>query len=186
MTTFLIKETLNASQYPQEFPHKFRAVYLQKSKELVIDYELPNKDIVPIIGEYRYVKTKDAIEEKPRKKTEISEIYSEVISSICLRSIAETFETDQKNIIQMVAFNGFVHTIDPATGKDIRPYLISIRTSREKFTEINLNKIDKRACLRNLGAQVSPQPSEMQPIKPVVDFNMVDKRFVEESKIFQI
>ena len=80
-------------------------------------------------------------------------------------------------------FNGFVQAVDPSTGHDIRPCLISVRTTRDRFCDINLSRIDKRACLRNLGAQVSSQPDEMLAVKPVVDFDMVDKRFVEQSDI---
>jgi restriction system protein len=174
---------LERSEYPVDFPQEFRLAYLPEPKELVVEYELPNPDIVPPIDEYRYVKTKDIIEEKLRKAPEIKEIYQGVIASICLRTIHEVFEADQANTILIVVFNGFVQTIDPSTGKDIRPCLISIRTTKQNFSEINLSRVDKRACLRNLGAQVSQQPDEMQAIKPVIEFDMVDKRFVEESDI---
>ncbi len=100
-----------------------------------------------------------------------------------MRTIHELFEADQGNHLDVVVFNGFVNEVDPATGKDIRPCLISIRTTREKFLEINLAKVDKRACLRNLGAQVSARPDELMAVKPIVEFDMVDKRFVEESDI---
>ena len=83
----------------------------------------------------------------------------------------------------MITFNGFVNDVDPSTGKDIRPCLISIRTTSDKFKELNLARVDKKACLRNLGAQVSARPDELMAVKPIVDFNMVDKRFVEESDI---
>ena len=49
--------------------------------------------------------------------------------------------------------------------------------------EIDLRRIDKRACLRNLGAQVSPHPDELQPVRPIVEFDMVDKRFVSQEDI---
>jgi len=48
---------------------------------------------------------------------------------------------------------------------------------------LDLSRVDKFTCLRNLGAQVSPRPSELQAVKPIVDFNMVDKRFVEHENI---
>ena len=85
--------------------------------------------------------------------------------------------------VQIATFNGYVKTIDLATGNDIQPYLISARTTREQFQNINLARIDKKVCLRNLGAHVSQQPGEMLPVKPIINFNMVDKRFVEQSDI---
>jgi restriction system protein len=174
---------LEKSEYPENFPKEYRLAYVPDSKELVIDYELPYLDVIPKIQEYRYIKTKDSIEEKPRKQSEIKVKYQDVVSSLCLRTIYEIFNADQNDHINLISFNGFVQTVDPSTGRDIKPYLISVRTSKEKFQSINLRRVEKRACLRNLGAQISPQPDAMIPVKPVVEFDMVDKRFVEESDI---
>jgi restriction system protein len=55
--------------------------------------------------------------------------------------------------------------------------------TKDRFKEIDLAKVDKQICLRNLGAQVSPRPYEVQPVKPIVEFDMVDKRFVDQSDI---
>lgn len=74
-------------------------------------------------------------------------------------------------------------TINPATGHSIRPCLISIRVTKEQFNEINLERVDKLVCLRNLGAVTSPRPEESIAIKPVVEFDMFDKRFIESGDI---
>jgi restriction system protein len=174
---------LEQSKYPDNFPQEFRIAYVPEPKELVVDYELPTKEIVPNVAEYKYIKTKDRIDEKARKVSEIKGVYQNIVAAVCLRTIHELFDSDQGNHIQVVVFNGFVNTIDPSTGKDIRPYLISTRVVEERFKELNLAKVEMKACLRNLGAQVSPQPSELMPVKPVVEFDMVDKRFVEDSDI---
>ncbi|MBV6402411.1 MAG: hypothetical protein CNIPEHKO_02723 [Anaerolineales bacterium] len=174
---------LENSGYPDGFPKHFKVAYVPEPKELVVEYELPTKDIVPAVAEYKYIKTRDAIDEKLRKLPAIKLLYQEIVAGICLRTLHELFEADRENHLDVVVFNGFVQTIDPATGKDVRPYLISIRTTKEKFNEINLAKVDKRICLRNLGAQVSPQPDELMAVKPVVNFDMVDKRFVNETDV---
>jgi restriction system protein len=171
------------SEYPEDFPQQFRILYRSESKQLVIEYELPTVNIVPIIQEYRYVKSKDAIEEKSRKVSEIRSIYQDIVSSVTLKTLHEVFEADQGNRIDVVIFNGYVNAIDPATGKSIRPCLISLRTTKERFMDISLDHVDKKACLRNLGAQVSPQPSELVAVKPVIEFNMVDRRFVDQADI---
>lgn len=174
---------LEHSTYPDGFPQEFRIAYVEEAKEIVIEYELPDTNIIPPTAEFRYNKTKDTIDEKPRKQTEVKELYQNIVASICLRTLHEIIEADQGEHILVVAFNGFVQTVDPSTGRDVRPCLISIRTTKEKFKDINLERIDKRACLRNLGAQVSPQPEEMVAVKPIIDFDMVDKRYVEQSDV---
>lgn len=174
---------LKRSKYPNGFPQEFKMAYLPGPKELVIEYELPSKNVVPTVVEYRYVKTRNRIDEKPRKRAEIKELYQDVVAAICLRTLHELFKSDQNNHLDVIVFNGFVQTVDPATGRDISPHLISIRTTKEKSNELNLEKVEKRACLRNLGAQVSPQPDELLAVKPVIEFDMVDKRFVEENDV---
>lgn len=174
---------LQLSKYPEGFPKEQRVAYLPDSRQLVIEYELPNKRIIPDVAEYRYVKSKDAIEEKLRKPAEAKELYQNIVAAICLRTLYEVLENDSGEFIDVVVFNGMLKDTDPATGKDIHPCLISVRTTKERFMELNLAKVDKKACLRNLGAQVSPQPAELLPVKPVVEFDMVDKRFVEESDV---
>ena len=174
---------LENSHYPEEFPHRFRMAYVPDSKELVVDYELPNAKVVPPSAEFRYVKSKDLIEEKPRKPGEIKEVYQDIVASVALRTLKELADSDHCDLLSVLVFNGFVNTIDPSTGHDIKPYLISVRTTKERFAELDLNRIEKKACLRNLGAQVSPQPTECQPVKPLVEFDMVDRRFVEGTDV---
>lgn len=174
---------LERSEYPADFPQKFRLAYVAESKELVIEYKLPTIEIIPQEDEYRYVKTKDEIVGKPRKAKEIKDLYQDVVAAIAIRTLHEVIEADQANALDVVAFNGYVTTRDPATGKQIKPCLISIRVTKERFNELDLEHIDKKVCLRNLGAQVSPRPDELLAVKPVVEFDMVDKRFVDQADL---
>ncbi len=48
---------------------------------------------------------------------------------------------------------------------------------------MDLARVERLTCLRNLGAQVSPRPDEMVAVKPVVEFDMVDKRFVDQADV---
>ncbi len=174
---------LERSEYPEGFPQEFRVAFVPENQEVIIEYQLPTLEIVPLVSEYRYIKSKDSISEKFRKSTEIKLLYQDLIASVCLRTIEEVFEADQLRHIGAIVFNGFVQGTEPSTGESIRPYVISVRTTRQKFSEIHLDRIDKPACLRNLGAQVSRHAGELQAVKPIVDFNMVDRRFVEQSDV---
>jgi restriction system protein len=176
---------LDRSTYPEEFPQAFRVAYVAESKQLVIDYELPTVSVIPAAAEYKYVKTKDLIEEKPRKSNEIKSLYQDIVAAVTLRTVHEVIEADQGQHMDVVVFSGSVQSVDPTTGQDIKPCLISLRVTRPTFTQINLARIEKLACLRNLGAQVSPRPAEMLAVKPIIEFDMVDKRFVEQSDVLR-
>jgi restriction system protein len=174
---------LERSEYADCFPKQFRVGFGEDSGEAVVEYQLPPLNVVPTVAEFRYVKSKDRIDEKPRKPSEIRDIYQDVISAIALRTLQEIFHADDSGHVKLVTFNGFVDTVDLATGRDIRPCLLSIRATRDAFAGIDLRRVDKRICLRNLGAHVSAQAAEMLPVKPIVEFNMVDPRFVEQSDV---
>lgn len=174
---------LERSEYPDGFPQEFHVGYAPESKQLVLDYDLPGVNVAPPEAEFKYVKSKDSIEAKPRKATEVKELYQDVVAAVSLRTLHEVFEADQCGHIDVAVFNGFVHATDPSTGRPVHPCILSVRATREAFSAIDLARVEKRACLRSLGAQVSNQPQALQAVKPIIEFNMVDKRFVEQGDV---
>jgi restriction system protein len=174
---------LERSMYPEGFPQEFRIANVPESRELVVDYELPPIKVIPSELEFRYVKAKDEITSKARTKADIKERYQDIVAAVTLRTISEVLTHDRGDNVDVVVFNGNLRTVDKATGKDVRPCLISVRTTKENFSEINLSKVDKHICLKNLGASVSPRASEALAIKPIIEFDMVDRRFVEDDDV---
>ena len=77
---------LERSEYPEEFPQNFRLAYIPDPKQLVVDYELPPPKIVPMVAEYRHIKSRDVIEEKSRKAGEIKEIYQDMVKILFIGS----------------------------------------------------------------------------------------------------
>ncbi len=173
---------LDRSELPLDFPEGFRLAYVPESRQVVVEHLLPTLDIVPSVAEYSYVKAKDEIREKPRKKAEIKDLYETVIASTSLRIINEIFSSDAELVVASLVLNGIVDTVNPATGESIRPCIVSVRASKDEFSKIVLSRIDPVACLRNLGS-VSKKPDELAPVRPIIEFDMADPRFVKELDI---
>ena len=174
---------LKRSVYPESIPRSFRTVFVSESSELVVDALLPTIRVIPEVESVSWVKSKHEFKEKRRKDSELHKLYQELIAGIALRHMHEVFTSDVAAKVTVLVFNGYVDTLDRATGKEIRPYLISTRTTRGQFEELNLARVELLPCLRNLGAQVSNKPGELLPVKPIVEFDMVDKRFVGEMDV---
>ena len=174
---------LERSEYPEGFPQQFRVTYEAESRRVVVEYQLPGPEVVPNVAEYKYVRSKDTIDEKPRKAADIKERYGDVVASVALRTLHEIFEADQASHVDVVVFNGFVDAIDPATGKDIRPCLISVSATAKAFAGLDLGRVGRSVCLRNLGAQVSARPEAVQAVRPIVEFDLADRRFVPEADV---
>lgn len=174
---------LNASVYPDGFPQQWRLAYVPESRQLVVEYELPSIGVIPTVKTYRYTKASDSITETARPATQVRAQYASVIAQTALRVVDEVFESDRPGYIESVVLNGMVSTTDPATGRAIHPCLLTLRTTRTTFGELDLANVDPAACLRHLGAGVSRSPTELVPVRPVLEFDMVDPRFIEESDV---
>lgn len=174
---------LSNSAYPEDFPQRYKLAFVPESRQLVIEYELPSRDVIPTVREYRYVKTKDEVTSVARTLKDIKELYLGVVTQTTLRTLHEVFEADRDEWVESLVFNGIVNTTDPATGQPIRPCLVSVRTTREVFAGLDLARVDPAACLTHLSASVSKRPDELAPIRPVLEFDMVDKRFIEETDV---
>jgi restriction system protein len=172
------------SQYPTGFPKKCRIAYITDSRQLVVDYQMPTIDeIVPSVEKYKYTKSSDEISETKKPERIRQQIYADAISSTVLRTLHETFAADKYANVDVAVINAFVDTIDRSTGQQIQPYILSTRTTRDEFQNLVLKKVDPTACLKRLTATISRNPAELVPIKPIVDINMVDPRFIDEQDI---
>jgi len=174
---------LQASGYPEGFPQTFRLAYVPASRQLVVEYDLPTIDVVPREKAYKYVKSSDSITTTTRPAAAVRATYTSVIAQVALRTLHELFEADRGRLVDTIVFNGMVDTVDPATGQRVRPCLVTTRTTRDVFGALDLANVEPAACLRHLGASVSRSPDELLPVRPVLEFDMVDPRFVESSDV---
>jgi restriction system protein len=174
---------LQRATFPDDFPQGYRVAYVPESKQLVVECQLPSPEVVPTVAEYKYVKSKDTIEEKDEKPNNRRELYQDVVAAVGLRTLHCLFANDKGEFVDVITLNGFVQAIDPATGKDIRPHLISVRATKERLAEIDLRKVDLVSCVRNLGAQLTQSPTELVPVKPIIEFDMADRRFVSQTDV---
>ena len=174
---------LDASDYPETFPQHAKLAYVPESKQLVIEYDLPELGVVPNVKSYKYVKSRDEITNTALPHSQRKQLYSSAIAQIALRTIHEIFEADRTVRVDNIVFNGYVDAIDKSTGQPKRTCLVTVNTTRDQFLGINLELVDPHQCLKALNASVSPKPEELAPVRPVLEFSMVDSRFVEETDV---
>ena len=162
---------LAASPYPQVFPREHRAVYRPQDREVVVEFELPPRRIVPAMRAFRYARTRDAVEPVPRPENEVKQRYSRLICAIALRTLHEIFSATPPEVIESVVFNGRVATVDPATGKPVRPHLLSLSVDRSAFGDLILADVDPVACVTHLNGLMSPDPFGLEAVQPFMAFD---------------
>jgi restriction system protein len=173
---------LEAAAYPDGFPHAWRLAYTPETRQLVVEYELPTRDVVPAVKAYRYVKSSDTVNPVARPQAQVRALYTSVVAQTVIRVVHEILESDRDGHVESIVLNAHVTAVDPATGRAVRPCLVALGTTRSRFTALDLRRIEPLACLQHLEARVSRDPAALVPVEPMVRFDSVDLRFSSETE----
>jgi restriction system protein len=151
--TWFVRCVLKASRYPDGFPRGYHVAYDPDRRAVAVEVELPSQAVVPSARTYRYVTARDVIEPVPRPDPEIRQRYERLVSCIALRTLHEIFSATAPEVVRAVSFTGYLDSTDLATGKAVRPRLLTVSADRPVFEDLVLAAVDPAACLAGLGGQ---------------------------------
>ena len=122
--------------------------------------------------------------EKNLTDAQARRLYDSVLYQLVLRTVHEVYTADYTGtVIESVAFNGYVTGTDPGTGKVATACILSLYVTRDEFAELNLAKVDAKACFKALKGVGSSQLHTMTAIAPVLEMSREDARFVAGRQI---
>lgn len=162
-----------------------RVAYAPENRRLTLMIDLPRKSRVPEVKAYKYVAARGEIVAEPRKPAEIHQIYRAAIASmtLCLADYAAAVTSPE--LVDVIAVNAHVSTKDPATGQPVNPCLVTFLAERAAFGRVLLDEeeLDPVRCLHHLDARVSPNPYDLEPVVPIIDFGLERFKLVEEEAV---
>ncbi|HUY27032.1 MAG TPA: restriction endonuclease [Candidatus Binataceae bacterium] len=176
-------QLLSASVYPEWCTHSFELEYKPETGIVIAEFELPPSDRIPTLQEVRYLAGRDEHSEKHLSSGVADKLYDRVIYQIALRTLHEIFAADTAKKVSSIVFNGYVNTIDAATGQQITPCILSLQASATEFGEINLKDADLIACFRRLRGVAAAKLSSTTPIAPILKMSREDPRFIEGKAV---
>lgn len=174
---------LSNSVYPDYFPQEFDIDYNYLNRTLIVDYSLPDISDLPTLKEVKYIATKDDYKESHITEAASRKMYDKLLYDITLRSVHELFEADAINAIDSIVFNGWVNTVNRATGNHENICILSLQTTKEEFMEINLRNVESKTCFKNLKGVGSSKLFSLTPIAPILRINREDGRFVDSYNV---
>lgn len=178
-----VRLILRSLSYPNAFPFECEVMHTRENKSLMIEFRLPAPDDMPTIKETRYLKTKGTYKEIPYKESERNTMYDDALYKITLNCIRIVFQVIDKDWLEMVTFNGWVRYIDRSTGNHTTSCILSIQANRRSIMEINFDHVDAKACFRQLKGISASKLFNLAAIRPILEINKADKRFVESLEI---
>jgi restriction system protein len=177
------KKVLIQSRYPKTFNQFLELEYIPERKTLIVELQLPHPDELPNTVECKFVQTRKEVDTITMKKKDFQQYYDDVQYQITLRSIYECFSADYATTLEAVAFNGWIHGVDTATGTDFDSCVISVLVDKSTFLSLNLHRVVPKECFRKLKGLTAGPMYHMAPVKPVLELNKKDKRFVESKEV---
>lgn len=171
------------SVYTASIPRQFEVVYQDTTKTLVIDSYLPCPTDVPTLLEVRYVASRNETTEISMKPKDAEAYYELIVQQITLRTLHEIYESDYIHSIDMVVLNGWVKGVNAKTGHDFTSCIISVQATREQIVTLNLERVDPKECLRSLKALSAGPLAQLAPVKPILELDRHDSRFVESRDV---
>ena len=177
---------LENSKMPEEIIKDFELQYIKEEKTLIVSYYLPNSEVVPRIIQHKYVSSRNEIDVVTLSDKKFEKFYNDVIFMCCLRTIKELFESDDMNYVDNVVYNGWIKYTDKSTGKDAESCIITVETNKTKFSDINLENVDCKECIKGLKGIFAPSILSLTPVNPYRKIDRNDSRFIESKEVANI
>lgn len=174
---------LGNSIYPDYFPQDWDIDFQSETGILIVDYSLPDISQIPTLKSVKYIVARDEFSEATLSVAELNKLYDNLLYQIALRTLHELFEADVVNAIRSICFNGWVESINKATGQNVNACIMSVQAAKEEFIAINLEKVDPKACFKQLKGVGSSKLYGLLPIAPIVNINKEDRRFVSAYSV---
>lgn len=171
-------------EYPCDLEIEYETAYNPESKILIVNILLPNISDLPKIKSVSPVKKDLKLKYSYYSESALNKMYDLVNYQIVLRTLKAIYSINSNyNVIESVVINGRLHTIDPSTGNEIEPYILSLNIKIADFGKLNLNNIEPRAWFKSVKGISAPSLATVTPIQPILQLNREDKRFVEGYEV---
>ncbi len=178
-----VRLVLEHSIYPDAVKKEFEVQFEPVSGTAIINYWFPSPIDIPRIVEHKYIVSKQIIQPVEMKQKDFNAFYESILLQIVLRTIHEVFESVYISAVSSAVFNGWVQGLDTKTGNDFTSCVISCQAARADFENINLARVLPKDCIRNLKGLIAGPLAQLAPVRPIMDINREDKRFIESHEV---
>jgi restriction system protein len=176
----VIRAVLQQSEYPADDLFSVKELaYDPEGQRIVVDLWMPSPDDIPKRKEVKYVKSRDAFKPKDLSKKDFRDLYESVIYQGILRVLYEIFAGDDERHAKGAVVNGYVESVNAATGHKETKCTVSLEASRDEVMNLNFSRLDPKACFQNLDGVSASSLEDVSPVTPMAQVDKGDTRFTE-------
>lgn len=151
-----LRTVLRRMPLPAGFPRRYEVTHDPAGEHVTVRLVLPGREVVPTVLRYEYQQAGDQLKEVPRPVAECAALYHRVIAQVALLATRDILQSEQT--VERVTLVGLVDRLDPATDQPVFAQLLRHTVERPRFDALDLLGSPPEEVLRELPAQVSPDP----------------------------
>ena len=148
----------------------------------LFDVELLNPEDMPAIKSYKYVASRQTIDEVAFKKTEKDRLYETYVFSTIAGLLLFMNEPMSRAGIESICVNAWVTSVDAASGNERLLCILSLQAQCSQIAAINFLKADPKECIRSLRGVYSGSLSSLTPVKPKLTYDADEQCFAKASE----
>lgn len=149
--------------------------YNKDNNILIVNYFLPSVENIPTEKKI-YISNRE-VKIQYHTDSFIKKLYNTLVYDIAFIIIDLLFKTYGET--KAIVFNGYVKTLDKATGKPISPCVMSVHIDKEQWKNIDLRYIDAKVCFKQLKGISVANIETAIPIIPILTFDKNNKKFIK-------
>lgn len=181
---YLYKRVVENISLPFDYQLIADVEYQPEQMRLVIDVDLPIVNDLPNVKSAKYIKSRNQIDLKYQSEAFMKRFYNDTIYKLVMLIIYHGFAYKEfGEFVESIVLNGFVKTVDPASGKKIHPCILSVITNKDSFEEVVLDSVDAKAWFRSVKGVSAAKIEMSTPVPPIVTMNKTDHRFVDSYEV---
>lgn len=170
----------------EEFETHFDIGYTSENRNMIIDAYFPTVEDMPSLKTVSYVKSKQEFKESYYSEAQIKKKYDNVVYQMALTFLKYGFCLNQYgDFVDAIVINGIINTTDKATGNEIKVYVLSVRSDKAQFDNLNLKTLDPKAWFRSAKGIAAASVANVTPVQPVQVLDKEDHRFIEGYDVLE-
>lgn len=171
------------SKLPFEFNKMVNSIYLPEQELLIIDYLFPEQKQIPQVLDHKIIN--GILKEIKLTPIQHAKLFDKTLYNLVLRSLYEIFMVDKNNYVGSICFNGISDVINKSNGKIENKCILSVQVKKEVLLDLNLELVEPKLCFKSLKGVSSSKLSDMVSIRPIIEINKNDKRFIGNELIIE-
>lgn len=155
-----------STAWPEALPRQVAAAYDPRTRQLVLDWELPGYSVVPQAKAVKYLPSTGQEKETARPVAQRRALYRDLLAQCVLLVVHELYAADEFGVLDSVVVNGFLDAHDPVTGLEAQLVLATVSAPRSTFSGLRLEQVSAIDCLvEGLRGQLSARPDQLAAVR---------------------